>query len=168
MASHTKMMGAQKARTLVKNHCRTPTISSVFFVRIHVCLRIAMAMGAGARGEGGGWRTLLLCPGRKTRINSSGRQKAGSRIKQQRQYQEAFPRGKREEADAKEQRQQFAMVLSLTGVGAHGVYALPSRSDMLSSPVRRGQVASANQSIRRPLGPRLPKIARQLRLRLRR
>lgn len=38
----TKIMGAQKARTLVKNHCRHATMSSVFFVRIHVWLRIAM------------------------------------------------------------------------------------------------------------------------------
>lgn len=37
-------MGAQKARTLVKNHCRHATMSSVFFVRIHVWLRIAMAL----------------------------------------------------------------------------------------------------------------------------
>lgn len=45
---HTKMMGAQKARTLVKNHCRHATMSSVFFVRTHVCLIIAM-IGVGAR-----------------------------------------------------------------------------------------------------------------------
>lgn len=38
------MMGAQKARTLVKNHWRHATMSSVFFVRIHVWLRIAMAV----------------------------------------------------------------------------------------------------------------------------
>ena len=36
------MMGAQNARTLVKNHCRHATMSSVFFVRIHVWLRIAI------------------------------------------------------------------------------------------------------------------------------
>jgi hypothetical protein len=39
-------MGAQKARTLVKNHCRTKTTSSVFLVRIHVWLTIAGAMVA--------------------------------------------------------------------------------------------------------------------------
>lgn len=56
---HTKMMGAQKARTLVKNHCRHATMSSVFFVRIHVWLRIAMAVVVaplGALEEGAaGW-----------------------------------------------------------------------------------------------------------------
>jgi hypothetical protein len=38
------MMGAQNARTLVKNQCRQNTTSSVFFVRIHVCRMIAPAM----------------------------------------------------------------------------------------------------------------------------
>jgi hypothetical protein len=41
-------MGAQKARTLVKNHCRHATMSSVFLVRIHVWLSIAM-VDVGAR-----------------------------------------------------------------------------------------------------------------------
>jgi hypothetical protein len=49
-------MGAQKARTLVKNQWRTKTTSSVFFVRIHVWLTIAPAMVAfvarGGRAEG--------------------------------------------------------------------------------------------------------------------
>lgn len=38
------MIGAQNARTLVKNHCRHATMSSVFLVRIHVWLMIAMLM----------------------------------------------------------------------------------------------------------------------------
>jgi hypothetical protein len=50
------MMGAQKARTLVKNQWRTKTTSSVFLVRIHVWLTIAPAMVAavarGGRAEG--------------------------------------------------------------------------------------------------------------------
>jgi hypothetical protein len=37
-------MGAQNARTLVKNQCRQNTTSSVFFVRIHVCRMIAPAI----------------------------------------------------------------------------------------------------------------------------
>jgi hypothetical protein len=41
-----KIMGAQNARTLVKNQWRTKTTSSVFLVRIHVWLRIAPAMMA--------------------------------------------------------------------------------------------------------------------------
>jgi hypothetical protein len=45
---HTKIMGAQKARTLVKNHCRHATMSSVFFVSIHVWLSIAI-VDVGAR-----------------------------------------------------------------------------------------------------------------------
>jgi hypothetical protein len=69
-----------------------------------------MAMGAGARGEGGGrwavggrWRMLLsLCLGRQTRKNSRGRQKAGSRVKQQRPCQEACRLGKRQEGEARE------------------------------------------------------------------
>jgi len=40
------MMGAQNARTLVKNQWRTKTTSSVFLVRIHVWLTIAPAMVA--------------------------------------------------------------------------------------------------------------------------
>lgn len=39
-------MGAQNARTLVKNQWRTKTTSSVFLVRIHVWLTIAPAMVA--------------------------------------------------------------------------------------------------------------------------
>ena len=39
-------MGAQNARTLVKNQWRTKTTSSVFLVRIHVWLTIAPAMMA--------------------------------------------------------------------------------------------------------------------------
>lgn len=39
-------MGAQNARMLVKNQWRTKTTSSVFLVRIHVCLTIAPAMVA--------------------------------------------------------------------------------------------------------------------------
>lgn len=42
------MMGAQNARTLVKNQWRTKTTSSVFFVRIHVWLTMAPAMVAGS------------------------------------------------------------------------------------------------------------------------
>jgi len=38
------MIGAQNARTLVKNQCRQNTTSSVFLVRIHVCRTIAPAM----------------------------------------------------------------------------------------------------------------------------
>lgn len=38
------MMGAQNARTLVKNQCRQNTTNSVFFVRIHVCRTIAPAI----------------------------------------------------------------------------------------------------------------------------
>lgn len=45
---HTKIIGAQKARTLVKNHCRHATMSSVFFVSIHVWLSIAI-VDVGAR-----------------------------------------------------------------------------------------------------------------------
>jgi hypothetical protein len=41
------MMGAQNARTLVKNQCRQKTTSRVFFVRIHVCRMIAPAMVVG-------------------------------------------------------------------------------------------------------------------------
>ena len=37
-------MGAQNARTLVKNQWRTKTTRSVFFVRIHVWVAIAPAM----------------------------------------------------------------------------------------------------------------------------
>jgi hypothetical protein len=47
---HTKIMGAQKARTLVKNHCRHATMSSVFLVRIHVWRSIAI-VDVGAREE---------------------------------------------------------------------------------------------------------------------
>lgn len=58
------MMGAQKARTLVKNHCRHATISSVFFVRIQVWLRIAMvvvvARDGRGRGQNDGLRLLAL------------------------------------------------------------------------------------------------------------
>lgn len=61
----TKIMGAQKARTLVKNHCRHATMSSVFFVRIHVWLRIAIAVvvapsGALEEGTTGGYWCRLL------------------------------------------------------------------------------------------------------------
>lgn len=36
------MMGAQNARMLVKNQCRTKTTMSVFFVRVHVCEKMAI------------------------------------------------------------------------------------------------------------------------------
>jgi hypothetical protein len=52
------------------------------------------------------------------------------------------------------------MVLSLTGAGAgaHGVYALPSRSDILSSPpaeAKSRQPITTPIARRPPLGPRL-------------
>lgn len=46
------MIGAQNARTLVKNQCRQNTTSSVFLVRIHVCRTIAPAMFAFLPTEG--------------------------------------------------------------------------------------------------------------------
>lgn len=61
-------MGAQNARTLVKNHCRHATMSSVFFVRIHVWLRIAMVDVVARYGRARGrsdrvceiWRLLVF------------------------------------------------------------------------------------------------------------
>jgi hypothetical protein len=46
------MIGAQNARTLVKNQCRQNTTSSVFLVRIHVCRTIAPAMFAFLPAQG--------------------------------------------------------------------------------------------------------------------
>ena len=37
------MTGAQNARILVKNQCRTKTTMSVFLVSVHVCEKIAIA-----------------------------------------------------------------------------------------------------------------------------
>jgi hypothetical protein len=37
------MIGAQNARILVKNQCRTKTTTSVFFVSVHVCEKMAIA-----------------------------------------------------------------------------------------------------------------------------
>jgi hypothetical protein len=37
------MIGAQNARILVKNQCRTKTTLSVFFVSVHVCEKMAMS-----------------------------------------------------------------------------------------------------------------------------
>jgi len=36
------MIGAQNARMLVKNQCRTKTTMSVFFVSVHVCEKMAI------------------------------------------------------------------------------------------------------------------------------
>jgi hypothetical protein len=41
------MIGAQKARTEVKNQCRTKTTSSVFFVSVHVCEKKPAMVTAG-------------------------------------------------------------------------------------------------------------------------
>jgi hypothetical protein len=51
------------------------------------------------------------------------------------------------------------MVLSLTGVGAHGVYALPSVSNILSSPRAEAKLRRPIRAIiarRLPLGPQFP------------
>ena len=40
--ARTNIMGAQNARMLVKNHCRTKTTMSVFFVSVHVCEKMAI------------------------------------------------------------------------------------------------------------------------------
>ena len=128
--AHTKMMGAQKARTMVKNHCRTPTISRFFFVRIQVCLRIAMAVGASARGEGVGRVVLLSCrvlDRCQTRANQRGRRQSCQATTTT--VSGSIPVRKSWRARAKGQRRQFAIIISLTR--AHGVYALPSRQDSL-------------------------------------
>jgi hypothetical protein len=44
-------MGAQNARMLVKNQCRTKTTISVFFVSVHVCEKIAIAGQCTPAGE---------------------------------------------------------------------------------------------------------------------
>lgn len=65
-------MGAQNARTLVKNQCRTKTTMSVFFVSVHVCEKIAIAR----------MYALVGVESRMTRVQSSNRSaEAGSMYK---------------------------------------------------------------------------------------
>jgi hypothetical protein len=68
-AQPTKIMGAQKALTLVKNQWRQKTTSSVFLVRIHVCRTIAPAMIAVWRG---------VQEGRKESSSAMGNSRHGS------------------------------------------------------------------------------------------
>jgi hypothetical protein len=155
---HTKMMGAQKARTLVKNHCRTPTISRFFFVRIQVCLRIAIRVGASARGEGAGRVVLLSCL-----MSNTGRSKgrAGSRVKQQRQGQKSFLRGRIWETEGKKTE---APVCHHHLTNAHTVYThCQAGKTILSSSAeaKRGRRVGKSErplpAARRPLLPPMPR-----------
>lgn len=47
---HTKIIGAQNARMLVKNQWRTKTTFSVFFVSVHVWERIAIVAAKPSAG----------------------------------------------------------------------------------------------------------------------
>lgn len=57
LEEHTKIIGAQKARMLVKNHCRTNTTINVFFVSVHDCRKNAIV---GARAIGERWYQEVL------------------------------------------------------------------------------------------------------------